>query len=242
MIEYKTSISFCICVHNEYVELDRLLSQLVKFLSPEDEIIVQGDEGKVTDDVIDVVRQYISNVQYFEFPLNKDFATFKNNLISKSTKDYIFLIDADEIPHPHLLDHLKILLFENQDFEMFVLPRVNVVLGLTEQYSNSQRWVTQMIPIPEFDTETKNILKMYGIEQNTEINVVNPFDYQQRIFKNKPHIRYQGKVHERLPQLEYSTRMPVVDEKGTYFDFSWSLFHVKSIERQITQNNFYNLL
>ena len=45
-----------------------------------------------------------SNHKVVGFPLNKDFASFKNNLKSHCTKDYIFQIDADEIPHESLVE------------------------------------------------------------------------------------------------------------------------------------------
>lgn len=239
------SISFCICVHNEHEELARLLPRLMEHLGKNDQILIQGDEGKVTSQVMEVIYKfcYHDQLRYIEFPLNNDFAAFKNNLIENAKGDYIFLIDADEIVHPNLLENLQEILKMNEEFDLFILPRVNVVQGLTEEYANSQGWVTQMIPIPDYDKKSKEILKMYGIDpvySGLHIQVVNPFDYQQRIFKNKPEFRFNGKVHERLPKIEMQTLLPVTTEEKTQFDFSWSLFHVKQFERQKTQNEFYS--
>mgnify|MGYP000374304452 CR=1 FL=1 len=87
------SISYAITACNEHIELERLLSQLTEHIRPEDEIVVQIDIT-ATDEVKDVVNRY-KLMNYFH-PLNKDFATFKNNLKSLCTKDWIFFIDADE--------------------------------------------------------------------------------------------------------------------------------------------------
>ena len=87
------TISFAITVHNEHEELDKLLQQLVKNIRVEDEIVVQMDIT-ATEEVKAVVNNY-KLTNYFH-PLNKDFATFKNNLKSLCTKDWIFFIDADE--------------------------------------------------------------------------------------------------------------------------------------------------
>ena len=87
------TISFAITVHNEHKELDKLLQQLVKSIREEDEIVVQMDIT-ATEEVKAVVNSY-KLTNYFH-PLNKDFATFKNNLKSLCTKDWIFFIDADE--------------------------------------------------------------------------------------------------------------------------------------------------
>ena len=54
-----------------------------------------------TDDVLDYLKlmdKINTNHKVIGFPLNKDFKSFKNNLKSHCSKDYIFQIDADEIP------------------------------------------------------------------------------------------------------------------------------------------------
>ena len=51
------NISYLIAVHNEHEELKRLLDQLFEHIDLDDEIIIQGDQGKVTDEVISVIRQ-----------------------------------------------------------------------------------------------------------------------------------------------------------------------------------------
>lgn len=227
------SISYCLAVWNEHLELKRLTKQLLEYIQPEDEIIIQGDQGKVTDEVLSVIRPLLKNKQisYIEYPLRRDFAAFKNNMLIAAKKDYIFLIDADELIHPVLLENVKDLLVENSEIEMFVLPRVNVVKGLTPEYVKSQGWNVQKIQVPLHDEYSHEILHLYDLTSNIE--VVNPFDWQQRIWKNSKLIRYEGSVHERINGYKNHSVLPVES------DFSWCIFHIKEIERQKRQNNFY---
>lgn len=240
----KISISFCICVWNESVELDLLLKRLIPNLQDVDEIVIQGDQGKVTDEVISIVRGAMKDprVKYLEFPLKKNFANFKNNAIKNCSGDYITLLDPDEIPHPRLLANLKYLLFENREVDLFRVPRMNVVLGINEEYVREQRWNLVEIEIPKLDYDSKNILALYGIKEKKDVlkvKVVNPFDYQNRIFKKGIQYRTDVKVHEQLEGFKIWTDLPFKKELFNELDLDWSLFHVKSFEKQKLQNKFY---
>jgi hypothetical protein len=59
-------------------------------------------------------------------------------------------------------------------------------------------------------------------------------DYQWRIFKNTPSITWKNKVHEVLEGYKTFTHLPMEED--------YSLYHPKTIERQIRQNNYYNTL
>jgi len=175
------SISYAITACNEHVELERLLSQLTEHIRPEDEIVVQMDIT-ATDEVKDVVNKY-KLMNYFH-PLNKDFATFKNNLKSLCTKDYIFQIDADEFLSEALLAYIPAILEDNSNVEMFSIPRINTVEGLTEQHIKQWGWRVD------------------------ERGWVNYPDYQNRILKNKPEIHWINKVHERIVGATTVTEIP----------------------------------
>lgn len=165
------SISYAITACNEHAELERLLIQLQKHIRPEDEIVVQMDIT-ATNEVKDVVNKY-KLINYL-YPLNKDFATFKNNLKSLCTKDYIFQIDADEYLSDQLIEWLPIILNANSEVEMFSVPRINTVEGLTVQHIKQWGW---------------------GVSKDGWVNYP---DYQNRIFKNKPGIYWVNKVHEKI--------------------------------------------
>ena len=59
-------------------------------------------------------------------------------------------------------------------------------------------------------------------------------DYQWRIWKNKPEIKWINKVHERLDGFLSYASIPA--------DESLALRHPKTIDRQIKQNEYYNTL
>jgi len=175
------SISYAITVCSEHIELDRLLNQLSSSIRDEDEIVVQMDIT-ATDEVKAVVNKY-KLMNYFH-PLNKDFATFKNNLKSLCTKDYIFQIDADEYLSEELLTYLPAILEDNSNVEMFSLPRINTVEDLTEQHIKQWGWRVD------------------------EKGWVNYPDYQNRILKNKPEIHWVNKVHEKIIGAMTITELP----------------------------------
>jgi glycosyltransferase involved in cell wall biosynthesis len=175
------SISYAITACNEHVELDRLLNQLSSSIRDEDEIVVQMDIT-ATDKVKAVVNKY-KLMNYFH-PLNKDFATFKNNLKGLCTKDYIFQIDADEYLSEELLAYLPAILEDNNRVEMFSLPRINTVEGLTQEHIKQWGWRVD------------------------ERGWVNYPDYQNRILKNKPEIHWVNKVHEKIVGAMVTTSLP----------------------------------
>ena len=175
------SISYAITACNEHVELDRLLNQLSSSIRDEDEIVVQMDIT-ATDEVKAVVNKY-KLMNYFH-PLNKDFATFKNNLKGICTKDYIFQIDADEYLSEELLSYLPAILEDNSKVEMFSIPRINTVEGLTQEHIKQWGWRVD------------------------ERGWVNYPDYQNRILKNKPEIHWVNKVHEKIIGAMTTTEIP----------------------------------
>jgi len=209
-------ISYAIPVCNEHIELEKLLSFLVKHIDENDEIIVQCDQGNTTPEVYKVLDSFKAPVglkdplNIIEFPLNGHFSNFKNNLKEHCTGDWIFQIDADELPHESLITNLKELLKLNPTTEMFMVPRVNTVEGLTQEHVNKWRW---------------NV---------NEKGWVNWPDYQTRIIQNGPKIKWQNKVHEQIVGISTKGALPMEEE--------WCLYHPKNIKKQEIQNNFYNTL
>ena len=156
---------------------------------------------------------------YVTHPLNKDFATFKNNALKHCTKDWIFLIDADEYFTDELLWSLKPITESYSDIDLFIIPRKNTVEGITNEYAQSQGWKL--------------------LEFNNEI-LINFPDPQLRFFINNKNIHYINKVHERLVGFDtYSLLNSQYDDQIT-FDFC--LLHPKTIERQVKQNKFYETI
>ena len=119
-------ISYAIPVCNEHVELEKLLSFLIRHIDGEDEIVIQCDQGNTTPDVYKVIDSFKfapvgfeDPIKVIEFPLNGHFSNFKNNLKEHCTGDWVFQIDADELPHEGLITNLKEILKHNPTIEMF---------------------------------------------------------------------------------------------------------------------------
>jgi glycosyltransferase involved in cell wall biosynthesis len=179
-------ISIAITVCNEYKELETLLDYLQeRALSPDYEIIIQIDKDNYTDDVIGVIIN--RGIKHHFFPLNKDFAAYKNELIKHCSGEYIFQIDADEIPSVDLLNMLPSILESNPDVDVYLVPRINTVSGITEEHILKWRWKYE----------------------NERINFP---DYQWRIYKNTSSIKWVNKVHERLAGFKTYTTLPAQDE------------------------------
>lgn len=206
------SISYAITSCNEHVELERLLEQLNEYVRPEDEIIIQLDsnhtpEVKLVADKYNVMGHKCEYHRII-FGLDGDFASFKNNLKEHCSRDYIFQIDADEYLSDQLIENIHQILELNPDIELYAVPRINTVEGLTQEHIQKWGW---------------------------NVNVdgwVNYPDYQTRILKNIPEIKWVQRVHERLVGAKISIALPE----------GYDLIHPKTIERQEKQNNYYNTL
>ena len=193
-------ISYAITVYNEYKEIDNLLFHLSKHIRDEDEVVVTRDVSKVGSGVFEPEFQalekvlekyeygtYFKNLKVTTFEFNKDFAALKNYTKEQCSGDYIFHIDADEIPNEILIEQLPQIL-EINDVELVWVPRINLVNGITEFHMNLWKWRT------------------------TEQGWINFPDYQARVFKNAEHIKWVGKVHEIIQGAQTYSHLPPQEE------------------------------
>lgn len=185
-------VSYAIPVCNEWMQLEYLLGYLFKHKREQDEIVIQCDEGNTTPSVYQVLEEYKGKIQVIEFPLNKDFASFKNNLKDNCSGDYIFQIDADEYPEEYLMDTIEWLIKNNPGTDVFWVPRINTVKGLTEEHIQKWGW--------RVDPDGK----------------VNFPDYQCRILKNVKRIKWKNKVHEVLTGHKTESHLPANKEFCIY--------------------------
>jgi hypothetical protein len=207
------TISYAVTVCNEIEEVKRLLDILFKNISENDEIVVLVDTKNGTPEVENYISSLTGtpNFKWAGILFNNNFASFKNVLKSLCTKDYIFQIDADETISEFMIEILPQVLTANPDLECASIPRINTVEGLTQEHINKWGW---------------NV---------NEKGWVNFPDFQMRILKNIPEIRWVNKVHEKIVGYKTHAFLPYDQEE-------WCLQHPKTIERQEKQNNFYNTL
>ena len=203
-------ISYAITVCNELEEVKRLVNFLLSNKREEDEIVILFDEKNGTQIVKDYLTSIAHQTTVAVHDFENHFADWKNKLTSYCIGDYIFQIDADEIPNSILVEHLPYMLQENPETDVILVPRINTVEGLTSEHI--QKW---------------------GWDVN-EKGWVNFPDYQWRIYRNCPEIKWINKVHERLEGFKsYAT----LGAKEYY-----NLYHPKTIDRQEKQNNYYDTL
>ena len=185
-------ISYAIPVCNEYKEIEYLLKYLSKHKREQDEIVVQCDQGNTTPEVYRVLQELTErgSVVYklIEFPLNNNFAAFKNNLKDNCSGDYIFRIDADEYPEEYLMDTIEWVINNNPKTDIFWVPRINKVEGLTQEHINKWGW---------------------NVDDQKRVNFP---DYQCRILKNVKRIKWKNKVHEVLTGHKTESQLPANKE------------------------------
>jgi hypothetical protein len=133
----------------------------------------------------------------------------KNALTEACLGDYIFQIDADELPSLYLMQYLPAVLQVN-DVDVILVPRINTVEGLTEAHIQKWNWDVN------------------------EQGWVNFPDYQWRIYKRSPDIKWVSKIHEFLHGFKKASNLPPEEQ--------WCLTHPKTIERQEKQNAYYESL
>jgi glycosyltransferase involved in cell wall biosynthesis len=205
-------ISFAITTHNEGEYIQTLLNQLIPFCEQTGDEIVVVDDYSTDEFTISLLDAYASGgeIKLFKHALNGDFAAHKNYLSEKCSGDYIFQVDADETLHANLLSYIQDLIEHNPQIDLFAIPRINVVTGLTDD--DIARW---------------------GWTVNEQGWVMFP-DYQTRVYRNHPDIKWEGKVHERI--VGYKKMAPLPEEE------EWALYHIKDIVRQRFQNSFYETI
>jgi len=205
-------ISYAITVCNEFVEIQRLVSFLLQHKRIQDNIVILYDEANGDPEIESFLRSHSVNGEFtwHKGKFERHFADWKNKLTSLCNGDYIFQIDADEIPAEDLILHLPELLEINPEMDVFLVPRINTVEGLTPEHIAAWGW---------------NV---------TDTGWVNWPDFQWRIWRNSPEIKWINKVHERLDGFKTWTAMPDVE----YF----ALHHPKTIDKQEKQNSYYNTL
>jgi len=204
-------ISYAITVCNELEEVKRLVNFLHSNKREQDEIVVLADSPKMSQELQDQLYRFSSAnwIKLIESQFEGNFADWKNKFFKVCSGDYIFQIDADEIPHINLMENLPAMLSTN-DVDMVRVPRVNTVEGLTQEHIQKWGW---------------NV---------NEKGWVNWADWQMRIYKRAPHIKWVNKVHEVLEGFKIHGMLPPEEE--------WALYHPKTIDRQEKQNNYYSTL
>ena len=207
------SISFAITAYNEHEELQVLLSQLEQIAKSDDEIVIQLD-SKATPEVLSLVDQFIN--RDFTFTVKKCVFDLNNHFadFKNNLKSYCTKDWVFQIDADETL---------SETFSRVIHEVLDANDGI------------DLIAVPRV-----NIVK--GLEQNDitqwhwQVNSqgwVNWPDPQHRIFRNKPEVKWVNKVHEVIVGWKTYAELPSEDD-------SYALYHIKDIDRQRKQNEFYS--
>ncbi len=180
-------ISYAVTVADEIKEIQQLLPLLIQNKLSTDEIVVQYDNQKVTVEVLEYLNDLVFEKKIDRlvgYPLNADFGTYKQHLNQNCQGEWIFQLDADELLEEQLIGSLGAILDGNPNIDLFFIPRINIVNGLTETHIQKWKW------------------------QVNDKGWVNFPDVQGRLYKNKQSIFWAGKVHEQLQGFESYTIFP----------------------------------
>jgi len=212
------SLSYLITIKNEDSTLKNLLERIISLIEPSDEIIILDDfsDNSKTKQILLEYSNKI-NVRVCQHALDNDYGSHKNYGIEQCNGDFIFAIDADELPPETLLgENLHALLEENPGIEAYAIPRINDFRGVTELDARQWGWKLDISPTYE---------RMR----------VNFPDYQFRIFlRSYPRISYKRRLHEKIEGYSKYCILPANED--------YALYHDKTIEKQRETNGVYNIL
>ncbi len=152
-----------------------------------------------------------------------------------------------------MLERLRAIIEENEPADLFYIPRINTVLGITRNHLKEWGWedisksemVTSILTAYQYEAYPEYVdllrelgyviteMKSYsgGVYLNYYEPILNFPDYQSRLYRNNGVIRWEGAVHERLVGATNPIALPA--------EYAYCLLHFKEIKRQEDQNKFY---
>ena len=175
------NITFLILAHGEISALD-LIDYLNRHRDTDSEIVVLNDP---------TIPQYENELKIrgaivVNHKLEHSYSEHRNFALPHCNGDWIFALDADEIPQKYLLCNLKPIL-EQAQADVLWLPRLNIFQGVTPKDIAQYGW-------------------------NYKDGLINWPDYQSRLFKNNRGLVWHGNLHERILATEQHTEFKLKDD------------------------------
>lgn len=180
-------ISYAITVCTEAQEFKTLLDALVAQIREEDELVILQDVSKgEAEEVSKTIRECSRKLVWKQAEFGGNFASWKNLLNSFCSGDFIFQLDADEIPAEALISNLPAILEANPTVDIIWVPRANTVDGITAE--DIRRWHWRV----------------------NEQGYINWPDLQGRIYRNSSDLKWEGAVHERIAGFQKYSFLPEI--------------------------------
>ena len=205
-------ISYGITVHNEADELNRLLEILIHKTDKEDEIVICDDYSD--DETQFVIQSWVQQYGHDDMKVIKVYQRKLEGDFSAQKNSVIENSSGDYIFH----------LDADEYPHEILLKQIKQILEINDV---DLVWLPRVNTVEGLTDEWAN---RWGWRV-TENGWVNYPDYQSRVFKNSEDIRWHNKVHERIFGAKTYAHLPPQEEL--------SLYHPKTIDKQIQQNKFY---
>ena len=206
-------ISYGITVHNEADELNKLLPILIHQSDEEDEIVICDD---YSDDETQFVLESWSQ-QYGHSKTIKVYQRKWNGDFAEHKNSVIENCSGDYIFH-----------FDADEYpHETLLSQIKQIIEMNE---------VDLIWTPRVNTVdglTEEWIQKWGWRVS-EKGWVNYPDYQSRVFRRSKDIRWVNKVHERIVGTKTYAHLPPHEEL--------SLYHPKTLDKQIKQNELYSTI
>ena len=206
-------ISYGITVHNEADELNKLLPILIHQSDEEDEIVICDD---YSDDETQFVLESWSQ-QYGHSKTIKVYQRKWNGDFAEHKNSVIENCSGDYIFH-----------FDADEYPHETL--LSQIKQIIEMNDVDLIWIPRVNTVEGLTNEWSNKWRW----RVTEKGWVNYPDYQSRVFRRSENIRWMNKVHERIDGAQTYAHLPPHEEL--------SLYHPKTIDKQIKQNELYSTI
>ena len=165
-------ISYAILTHNEGEYIAELLTLLTTYKRDVDEIVIVDDHSN--DEKTKFILNDFKDLIKLEYRTFDGDHTQKNYLNSTCTGDYILQLDADELVNPEFIEMLPQMLEDNNEIDLFIMPRINTVEGLTPEYIAKWGW---------------------NVNEKGWINFP---DHQMRLYRNCNWVEWDGLLHSKI--------------------------------------------
>ena len=206
------TITYAITVCNEFIEIQRLLNFLLDNKRIEDNIVVLYDSKNGDPEVEAFLRAR---------SVNKSFSWFKAEFQGHFAEWKNLLTSFCTGDYIFQIDADEMI----NEYVCRLLPQVIEANPSVD---------VMMIPrINTVEGMTQDHMQQWGWNVNAE-GWINWPDYQWRIYRNDGSVTWKNRVHEVLQGFKKYATLPMEED--------YSLYHPKTIERQIKQNQYYDTL
>ena len=198
------SISYAITTHNEGESVLKLLNTIQIHKRECDEVIVLDDFS--TDATTKAAITNSTKVYTRKF--SNDYAEHKNYLNEQCGCDYILQFDGDEFPTDNLIKIIPQFISAWPDVDLFWIPRENKLHNIDMKWIDKWNWSVD------------------------PVGRVNYPDYQGRLYKNDPTIKWVRPLHE---MISGHTNQRVLPPNS-----GLDILHHRHMDIQIRNNIYYD--